>query len=66
LTPEQLELQRLGMKKVVSQSDIVITTAQVRVAAPRIVTRDMVEAMKPAASSSTWPWSLAATSKARW
>jgi len=48
LTPEQLELQRLGMKKVVSQSDIVITTAQVfGRPAPRIVTRDMVEAMKP-------------------
>ena len=29
LTPEQLELQRQGMKKVVGQSDIVITTAQV-------------------------------------
>jgi NAD(P) transhydrogenase subunit alpha len=48
LTPEQLELQRLGMKKVVGQSDIVITTAQVfGRPAPRIVTRDMVEAMKP-------------------
>jgi H+-translocating NAD(P) transhydrogenase subunit alpha len=48
LTPEQLELQRLGMKKVISQSDIVITTAQVfGRPAPRIVTRDMVEAMKP-------------------
>ena len=36
------------MKKVVSQSDIVITTAQVfGRPAPRIVTRDMVEAMKP-------------------
>ncbi len=48
LTPAQLELQRIGMKKVVSQSDIVITTAQVfGRPAPRIVTRDMVEAMKP-------------------
>jgi NAD(P) transhydrogenase subunit alpha len=34
--------------KVVSQSDILITTAQVfGRPAPRIVTRDMVEAMKP-------------------
>ena len=48
LTPEQLELQRLGMKKVVGTSDIVITTAQVfGRPAPRIVTRDMVEAMRP-------------------
>lgn len=48
LTAEQLELQRLGMKKVMSQSDIVITTAQLfGRPAPRIVTADMVEAMKP-------------------
>ncbi|MFT4631971.1 MAG: NAD(P) transhydrogenase subunit alpha [Candidatus Pseudothioglobus sp.] len=48
LTPEQLELQRLGMKDIISQSDIVITTAQLfGRRAPRIITRDMVEAMKP-------------------
>ena len=48
LTPEQIELQRQGMKKVVAASDIVITTAQVfGRPAPRIVTRDMVEAMRP-------------------
>lgn len=48
LTEEQLELQRQGMKKVMSQSDIVITTAQVfGRPAPRIVSADMVEAMKP-------------------
>lgn len=48
LTPEQLELQRLGMKDVISESDIVITTAQVfGRPAPRIVTGDMVAAMKP-------------------
>ncbi|HIG44146.1 MAG: Re/Si-specific NAD(P)(+) transhydrogenase subunit alpha [bacterium] len=47
LTAEQLELQRLGMKDVISQSDIVITTAQLfGRPAPRIVTRDMVDAMK--------------------
>lgn len=47
LTPEQLELQRLGMKDVISESDIVITTAQVfGRPAPRIVTGDMVAAMK--------------------
>ena len=47
LTPEQLELQRQGMKKVIGASDIVITTAQVfGRPAPRIVTRDMVEAMR--------------------
>jgi NAD(P) transhydrogenase subunit alpha len=48
LTPEQLELQRLGMKDVISESDIVITTAQLfGRPAPRIVTADMVAAMKP-------------------
>ena len=48
LTEAQLELQRQGMKVVIGRSDIVITTAQVfGRAAPRIVTRDMVEAMKP-------------------
>jgi NAD(P) transhydrogenase subunit alpha len=47
LTEEQLELQRLGMKGVIAQSDIVITTAQLfGRPAPRIVTKDMVEAMK--------------------
>src|SRR5574337_1734506 len=36
------------MKRVVSQSDVVITTAQVfGRPAPRIVTRDMVEALRP-------------------
>lgn len=48
LTPEQLEMQRQGMKDVISGSDIVITTAQVfGRPAPRIVTADMVAAMKP-------------------
>ena len=48
LTPEQLELQRQGQKAVIAQSDVVITTAQLfGRAAPVIVGRDMVEAMKP-------------------
>lgn len=48
LTAEQLEMQRQGMKDVISKSDIVITTAQVfGRPAPRIVTKDMVEAMQP-------------------
>jgi NAD(P) transhydrogenase subunit alpha len=48
LTEAQLELQREGMKQVIARSDIVITTAQVfGRSAPRIVTRDMVEAMQP-------------------
>ena len=48
LTPEQLELQRQGMKKVIGAADVVITTAQVfGRPAPRIVTRDMVEGMRP-------------------
>ena len=41
-------MQRKGMKEIMSQVDIVITTAQVfGKSAPRIVTRDMVEEMKP-------------------
>ncbi len=48
LTPEQLELQKAGQKKIISQSDVVITTAQVfGRPAPKIVSRDMVEAMQP-------------------
>ncbi len=48
LTPEQLELQREGQKKVIAQSDVVITTAQLfGRPAPMIVGRDMVEAMQP-------------------
>ena len=48
LTAEQLEMQRQGMKDVIAQSDIVITTAQLfGRPAPRIVTADMVAAMKP-------------------
>lgn len=48
LTAEQLEMQRQGQKKIIAQSDVVITTAQVfGRAAPRIVSRDMVEAMQP-------------------
>ena len=48
LTEEQLELQKQGQKKVIAQSDIVITTAQLfGRKAPVIVTKDMVEAMRP-------------------
>jgi NAD(P) transhydrogenase subunit alpha len=48
LTAEQVELQKQGQKKVISQSDVVITTAQVfGRPAPQIVSRDMVEAMQP-------------------
>ena len=48
LTSEQLALQKEGMKKIISGADIVITTAQVfGRPAPRIVTADMVKAMKP-------------------
>ena len=47
LTPEQIELQRQGMKTVIARSDVVITTALVfGRPAPRIVTRDMVEGMR--------------------
>jgi NAD(P) transhydrogenase subunit alpha len=48
LTAEQLEKQREGQKKVIAQSDIVITTAQVfGRPAPKIVSADMVRAMQP-------------------
>ena len=48
LSAEQLERQRQGMKKVVARADVVITTAQVfGRPAPRIVSKDMVEAMRP-------------------
>jgi NAD(P) transhydrogenase subunit alpha len=48
LTAQQVELQREGQKQVISQSDVLITTAQVfGRPAPQIVGFDMVEAMKP-------------------
>ena len=48
LTEEQLELQRQQMAKFIAGSDIVISTAQVfGRAAPRIVSKDMVEGMRP-------------------
>ena len=48
LTEEQVKLQLEGQKKVCSQSDIVITTAQLfGRPAPTVVTKDMLEAMKP-------------------
>ena len=48
LTAEQLELQRQGQAKVIAQSDVVVTTAQLfGRPAPRIVGADMVESMQP-------------------
>lgn len=48
LTPEQIELQRQGMAKFCSQSDIVITTAKLfGRKAPTLVTKDMIDGMKP-------------------
>ena len=48
LTAEQLELQKQGQKKVIAESDIVITTAQLfGRAAPVLVTKDMIEGMRP-------------------
>ncbi|HQL94703.1 MAG TPA: Re/Si-specific NAD(P)(+) transhydrogenase subunit alpha [Candidatus Hydrogenedentes bacterium] len=48
LTEEQKERQKEAMAKVIAQSDIVITTAQVfGRKAPVIVTRAMVESMRP-------------------
>ena len=48
LTEEQLQKQREGMARVCAQSDVVITTAQVfGRRAPVIITREMVEGMRP-------------------
>lgn len=48
LTPEQIEKQRQGMTKACSNSDIVITTAQLfGRKAPVIVTKDMIAKMSP-------------------
>ncbi len=48
LTEEQKEMQKEGMAKVIAQSDVVITTAQVfGKKAPVIVTEAMVRAMRP-------------------
>ena len=48
LPPAQVEMQREGQKAIISQSDVVITTAQLfGRPAPQIVGRDMVESMKP-------------------
>jgi NAD(P) transhydrogenase subunit alpha len=48
LTEDQQKLQLEGQKKVCAQSDIVITTAQLfGRPAPKVVTKDMLAAMKP-------------------
>ena len=48
LTEEQIDKQRQAQKDVIAESDVVITTAQVFGRKPPvIVTRDMVEGMKP-------------------
>ena len=48
LTLKQIEMQRAGMKKVCSSSDVIITTAQVfGRPAPKIITSEMIEDMVP-------------------
>ena len=48
LTPEQIEKQRQGMIKVCTQSDVIITTAQLfGRKAPIVLSKDMVSQMKP-------------------
>ncbi|MGF1530190.1 MAG: NAD(P) transhydrogenase subunit alpha [Puniceicoccaceae bacterium] len=48
LTPEQIELQKAGMKKVCASSDVVITTAKLfGRPAPLLVTAEMLAAMHP-------------------
>lgn len=48
LTEEQLEKQRIGMTKVCSQADVIITTAKLfGRKAPQIISKEMVAKMKP-------------------
>jgi NAD(P) transhydrogenase subunit alpha len=48
LSAEQIDMQRAGMKKVCSSSDVIITTAQVfGRKAPMIITAEMIEDMNP-------------------
>jgi len=48
LTPEQLRMQREGMNRICAHSDMIITTAQVfGRPAPRIITTEMLAAMRP-------------------
>ncbi len=48
LTPEQIAIQRQAQKDIIADSDVVITTAQLFGRKPPVlVTRDMVEGMKP-------------------
>ncbi|MEI8010976.1 MAG: NAD(P) transhydrogenase subunit alpha [Candidatus Omnitrophota bacterium] len=48
LTPEQIDKQRAGMAKICAQSDVIITTAQLfGKKAPVIITRDMLNGMRP-------------------
>ena len=48
LTEGQIKMQQEGMKKICSQADVVITTAQVfGRPAPLIITKEMIKAMKP-------------------
>ncbi|RMH10869.1 MAG: Re/Si-specific NAD(P)(+) transhydrogenase subunit alpha [Planctomycetota bacterium] len=48
LTEEQKKKQREGLKHAISRADIVITTAKLfGRPAPKVVTRDMIEVMKP-------------------
>ena len=48
LTEGQIKMQQEGMKKICSQADVVITTAQVfGRPAPLIITKEMIKTMKP-------------------
>jgi NAD(P) transhydrogenase subunit alpha len=50
LTPEQIELQQKSMAKICAAADIVITTAKLfGRPAPKIVTKEMVDGMRPGA-----------------
>ena len=64
LSEDQLDFQRREMKRYCARADVVITTAQLfGRPAPRIVSREMLSAMKPGSVSSTWQWKVVAMSR---
>ena len=66
MTEDRAARQRELLAPYIADADALITTAAVPGRqAPMLVTREMVEQMKPGPSSSTWPPRPAATSRAR-
>ena len=63
LTPAQLELQRQGQKQVISQSDVVITTAQLAAVRRKLSARIWSSLCALVALLWIWRWKAAATLK---